>query len=164
MTAIVAVDKNFGIGYKGNLLFSLPEDMKFFRETTKNSTVVMGRGTFLSLPGAAPLKGRRNIVLSANAAFVPANVTVCRSAAELTRLIQAEPYGTGEIFVIGGGRVYRELLPLCNKAYVTKIDAARPADAFFPDIDKEPGWTLAHTSEPLTHEGVSFCFCTYVRR
>lgn len=138
MNVIVAVDKNWGIGRDGHLLFNIPEDKKFVRIMTRGRVLVMGRHTFLDLPSGKPLKDRVNIVLSADTDFAPEGAVVCRSLAELKE--ELGKYNTDDVFVFGGQKVYEELLPYCKFANVTKVDADGQADRFFPDIGKIEGW------------------------
>lgn len=157
MNLIVAVDRNWGIGKDGKLLYSLPEDMRFFRETTSGKVVVMGRGTLESMPGGRPLKNRTNIVLSASAQGE--GFFAVRSIAEL--LAQVNQYPPEDVFVIGGESLYRSLLNYCSAAYVTKVDAAADADRFFPNLDRMDNWAQTSASEPREHEGIFFRFCKY---
>lgn len=120
MIMIVAADKNWGIGVNGDLLTPLPEDMKFFREKTQNSVVIYGRKTLESFPGAQPLKNRVNIVITTNPTFECEGVTVVHSVEEAAK--EAEKYADKNVFVIGGGTIYRQMLKYCHKAYITKID------------------------------------------
>ena len=120
MKAIVAVDLNWGIGYRGNLLQRIPEDMKFFKQMTLGKVVIMGRETFESLPGKEPLKDRINIVLSKDECFTNEKVTICRSLDEL--FYELKKYNSDDVFVIGGESIYTQLLPYCSEVYVTKID------------------------------------------
>ncbi len=161
ITAIAAVSENWGIGYKGDLLFHIPEDMKLFRTVTAGHTVVMGRKTLLSFPDGKPLKNRHNVVLSRNTEFCPEGVTVFKSVNEALEHIKTLG---GEVFIIGGGEVYREFLPYCQKALITKVNAAPPADTFFPDLDKDPEWEMTEQSEEKEHNGVKFRFCTYIKK
>ncbi|HAX84672.1 MAG TPA: diacylglycerol kinase [Ruminococcaceae bacterium] len=160
MKLIVAVDKNRNIGNNGELLFSLPDDMKFFRTTTLGKVVVMGRKTLESFPGSKPLKNRINIVLSrtqrkAEGAEFVTNVT------EL--LSDLKKYDTDNVYVIGGAQVYSLLLPYCDTAFVTEIEAAADeADAKFP-ILKSSEWKLTERSAIHENNGVEFCFTTYKR-
>ena len=158
MKAIVAVDKNWGIGKDGSLLISIPEDMKFFRETTSGHTVVMGRKTLESFPGGRPLKNRVNVVLTRNGAFEKEGCVIIHDRNELPCLLEGLD---GEVFLIGGASVYRELLDMCDTAYVTKIDAAFDADVSFPDLDSDPAWTIAEQSEEKEYEGIKYRFVTY---
>ena len=157
MNLIVAVDRNWGIGKDGKLLYTLPGDMRFFRETTKGKVVVMGRGTLNSMPGGRPLKDRTNIVLSTCAQGE--GFLAVRSLPEL--LAQVKQYPLEDVFVIGGASLYQSLLNYCFAAYVTKVDAAADADRFFPDLDRMNDWTLISTSEPGEHEGIQYRFCQY---
>jgi dihydrofolate reductase len=134
LKAIVAVDSKWGIGFQGNLLEKIPEDMRYFRKLTTGKVIVMGRKTFESLPGKEPLKDRENIVLSRNKDFFDGRITICSSTGELFKKL--EKYDSNDIFIIGGGQIYSLLLPYCTEAFVTKIDKPHNADTFFPDLDK----------------------------
>ena len=129
MKLIVAVDRSWAIGREGDQLLYLSADLRRFKELTLGGTVILGRKTLATFPGGRPLKGRRNLILSRSPDFAPEWAEVFRSVEEL---LAAAPEDS---FVIGGESVYRALLPYCTTAYVTKIDAAFPADRFFPDLD-----------------------------
>lgn len=159
MNIIVAVDRKWGIGRDGGLLFNIPEDKKFVRSMTTGKVLVMGRHTFLSLPGGKPLKDRVNIVLSADMDFSPEGAAVCRNLEELRE--ELKKYDMDDVFVFGGQKVYEELLPYCRYAYVTKVDADGGADRFFPDIEKRNGWKLKDTLSAGTHDGMDFSICLY---
>ena len=159
MNIIVAVDKNYGIGRDGGLLFSIPEDMAYFRSMTRGKTVIMGRKTLESLPGGRPLKGRRNIVFSRNTDFEREGVEKVSSVQELWDIIKED----NDAFVIGGEAIYCWMLPYCDKAFVTMVDAEADADRFFPRIEDMADWTLAHASEWKEHEGIRFQFREYQR-
>ena len=162
MKAIAAVDKNWAIGKDGNLLESIPEDMKFFRKTTSGHVVVMGRKTLESFPGKKPLKNRVNIVLTRDTSYKPAGeAVIVHNMDELADILSG--YDTDDVFVIGGDSIYRLLLPLCNTAYITKIDKEYEADAFFPDLDKEAEWKAEPLSEEKEHEGLKYRFFVYRR-
>lgn len=157
MRAIFCADEKWGIGKGNGLLFSLPKDMKFFRETTKGKVVVMGRKTLESFPGGQPLKGRVNIVLSSHE---PKEGTVgAKSLGELLPLLKKYP--GDEVFVIGGESVYRALLPYCSEVYVTKVAADGKADTFVPNLDEEEAFLLAAEGEPVEDNGYTLRFCTY---
>lgn len=160
MKAIVAVDLNWGIGYKGNLLLRIPEDMKFFKEMTLGKVVIMGRETFESLPGKEPLKDRINIVLSRKECYGDDKMTICHSLAEVLR--EAEKYRTEDVIVIGGESVYTQLLPFCAEAYITKIENKYTADKFFSDLDKDEAWELESVSDPHVYKDVDYRFTKYV--
>lgn len=159
MDIIVAVDENWGIGYQGGLLASIPEDMKFFRQKTQGKIVVMGRGTLQSLPGGEPLKNRTNIILSSNASLKAGGAVVCDSMEKLFACIKN--YNSDDVFIIGGEKIYAQLLPFCNKAYVTKIYKSFPADKFFPNIDSLGNWRVAGQSDEKAYNGINYRFLTY---
>ncbi len=156
LTAIVVVDENWAIGAKGDLLFSLPTDMKHFRTTTMGHCVLMGRKTLDSFPGGRPLPKRRNIVLT-TAPTLPQGVDVVHSVEALLAAVGEEP-----AFVIGGGTVYAALLPHCEKAIVTQVQTkAQHPDTFFPNLDSLPNWTAVSRSEPMEENGLTFSFVEY---
>ncbi|MDR3207805.1 MAG: dihydrofolate reductase [Oscillospiraceae bacterium] len=160
-SAIVAADPHWGIGRNGELLLPLPPDLKRFRALTLGHTVVMGRRTFLSLPGRKALPGRRNIVLTHWADAVCPGAELCPSVETL--LGGGVLRGAEEVFVIGGAQVYAQLLPHCARAYVTRIEAdLSPADCFFPDLDAAPGWRLDEVSPAEGWEDVTFRYALYV--
>lgn len=161
MKAIVAVDLNWGIGYDGRLLQIIPEDMKFFKTQTIGNVVVMGRETFETLPGKAPLKDRINIVLSRNKNFTNDRVIICNSV-EVT-LEKLKKYPSDNIFIIGGESIYKEFLPYCNEIYLTKIQSKYKANKFFPNIDRDRGWILDSGSEMKEYKGIKYNFNRYIR-
>ena len=162
MDIIAAVTEDWGIGYKGNLLISIPDDMKFFRETTTDSVVIMGRRTLESFPGKKPLKNRVNIVLSTDKSLM-INNAVCLSDISLLSS-ELRKYAGKKVFVIGGEAIYKQLLPYCRNAYITKIQAALPADKFFPNLDTEPYWYLTEQGETLEYNGILYSFTTYTNK
>jgi dihydrofolate reductase len=159
MKAIVAVDQNWGIGYKGQLLERIPADMKFFKEKTLGKIVIMGKETFASLPGQEPLKDRINIVLCEDKQFSDKKIIVCSSLDEL--FIEIAKYPSDEVFVIGGEKVYAQLLPYCTEAYVTKIENAYTADKYFNNLDDDERWELVFTGEAQSYNNIKFCFTTF---
>ena len=163
MFQVVAVDKNWGIGNDGNLLFHISEDLKNFRRLTEGKTVILGRKTLQTFPKAAPLKNRRNIILSRDESYSVEGAEVCRSVEEVTELLKNED--TDNVVVIGGESIYRQMLSLCDTAIVTKIDAeAQASDKFFPNLDEDEEWYLAEESEEKEENGIRFKFCTYKRK
>ncbi|MBQ6395891.1 MAG: dihydrofolate reductase [Atopobiaceae bacterium] len=173
MNAIVSVCEDWGIGLRGRLLVPNTGDMRRFRELTSAGegvvpVVVMGRKTAESFPGGRPLPKRRNIVLTRNPAWQREGFEVVHSVQELQELLgQGSAYGEdaredAPVWLIGGEVVYRLLLPLCERVYVTKNDCIREADAFFPDLDADPEWEI-ESMEPggTTEEGVEYRFVTY---
>ena len=155
--AIVHADKEWGIGRDNDMMFSLPKDMKFFRETTMGHTVVMGGNTLRSFPGQKPLKNRTNIVISRGQ--VRDDCVIVRSYDELKSEIKK--HENEEIYVIGGGEVYKALLPYCHEALVTKVQAKGGATVFFPNLDENENFTLVYESEPIEDNGNTIRFTTY---
>ncbi len=161
MNIIAAADSNWAIGKDGKLLYSIPQDMKFFRETTSGKVVVMGRKTLESFPGGRPLKNRVNVVLTRSADYEKDGIVKCTDISRLDDILKEYP--DDDIFVIGGGEIYKALLPKCNNADITRIDAAADADSYFPDLDKDGAWMITDKSEQFSDNGISFCFVTYER-
>lgn len=162
MKAIVAVDQNWGIGCKGKLLVSIPADMKFFRATTLGKVVVMGRKTLESFPNGAPLKDRVNIVLTKNPGFSKDGVVVVHNLEELHE--ELKKYNSDDVFVIGGETIYAQLIDECDTAYVTKIDYAYEADAYFPNLDEKADWEVAVEGEEETYYDLEYYFMTYKKK
>ena len=160
MNIIAAVCANGGIGKNNDLLFNIPEDKKFFRRMTLGKTVVMGRKTYLSLPGGKGFSDRRNIILSKSADFSPADGEVCRNTEELRAILKNIP--DNDIFIIGGAEIYSLLIAECDRAYITHIDASPEADKFFPEMIPNE-WRLAEESETKIFNNTSFRFQTYER-
>ncbi len=157
MKAIVAVDEKWGIGKNNDLLFSIPEDMKFFRATTLNKVVVMGSNTLKSFPNGNPLKNRTNIVLSTK--LKREDCLVIDSLEKLLETIKAYP--SDDVYLIGGAMLYKTLIPYCSEALVTKVFADGDAEVFFPNLDSLDGWELKEQSEVIESNGLSFQFTTY---
>ena len=161
MNLIVAVDKNWAIGLKGDLLVSIPQDMKFFRQTTKGKVVAMGRKTLESFPNGLPLKERVNIVLTSDENYNGRGAVLVHTIEDMVKELQK--YDEEEIFVIGGETIYRQLLPYCKKAYITKIDHAYHADTFFPNLDEDPEWEMTGISDEQTYFDLEYVFTIYER-
>ena len=161
MNLIVAVDKNWAIGLHNKLLVSIPADMKFFRETTMGKVVVMGRKTLESFPGGQPLKRRTNIVLTSDKNYKVKDAVVVNSVEAL--LEELRQYNDEDIYVIGGESIYRQLLPYCKVAHITKIDHAYEADTYFPNLDEMPEWKVTAESEEQTYFDLEYTFVKYER-
>ncbi|MBE7037636.1 MAG: dihydrofolate reductase [Ruminococcaceae bacterium] len=159
MNLIAAVDKNWSIGYNGDLLYHIKEDMKFFRAKTNGKVVVMGRKTLESLPGGNPLKNRINIVLSSNKDFNAPGCVVCHSFSELFEKVKA--YDTNDVYVIGGESLYNMLMPYCAYAYITEIDAEKEADKAINNISKNASWQMVERSSTQNENGIDFVFKKY---
>ena len=162
MIAIAAVDNNWAIGNDGKLLANIPADMKYFREVTTGNVIVMGRKTLDSFPGGRALPNRVNIVLTRDRSFQRKNVVVAHDFEELDELLAQ--YDPDRVFCVGGASVYEQLLPKCDKAYITRIDYEYAADAYFPNLDQKPEWVKTEESEEQTYFDICFEFTTYERK
>lgn len=159
MNLIVAVYEDWGIGKDGTQPVALPADRKFFRETTRGAMVIVGRKTLEDFPGGRPLPGRVNVVLTRRTGEIP-GARMCRSPQEAAELgSQAE-----RAFVIGGGSVYRQMLPFCDTAYVTKVHAAPVSDTFFPNLDEDPVWHMEQVLQSGEENGIRYEMCLYRRK
>ncbi|MEG2097850.1 MAG: dihydrofolate reductase [Pseudoflavonifractor sp.] len=158
MQLIVAIDRNWGIGYQGKLLARISADLKRFKALTTGHTVVLGHKTLETFPGGKPLPNRRNIIMSTDKSFVHPDAETCHSVA------QAVALAPEDAFVIGGASVYTLLLPYCDKAYVTQIDAEYTADCYFPSLDANRCWAVEETGDWQEEDGVRFRYVTYIRR
>ena len=158
MKAIVAVDKKWGIGKKNGLLFSLPEDMKYFKEKTLNKVVVMGSNTLKSFPNGKPLKDRVNIVLFPGGEKRD-DCIVADSLDELRDILKN--YDTDDVFIIGGAMFYKTMLPYCSEVLVTKVDADGDAEVFYENLDELPAFTCVSESEEKETNGYGIKFTVY---
>ena len=158
MKAILHADKQWGIGKKNSLMFSIPADMKFFRETTTGHVVVMGSNTLKSFPNGNPLKNRTNIVLYPDGEKRE-DCLIVHSLEEL--FAEIKKYPPDEVFVIGGAMMYKTLLPYCDEVLVTKVDAVGGADTFFENLDNNPSFELTYRSDDVETNGYTINFCTY---
>ena len=159
MELIVAVYEDWGIGKDGTQPIALSADHKFFRETTRGAMVIVGRRTVEDFPGQQPLPGRVNVVLSRSCSQLP-GFTVCSSPEEAAELARSAE----RAMVIGGGSIYRQMLPMCDTAYVTKVHCTPESDTFFPDLDADPDWYLAETLLSGEENGISYDMCMYRRK
>ena len=158
MDLIVAVYEDWGIGKNGTQPVALMADRKFFRETTRGAAVIVGRRTVEDFPGGKPLPGRENIVLTRQDINME-GFSVCHSpeeAAEYTK-------NARRVFVIGGGSVYRQMLPLCQKAYVTKVHCQVESDTWFPDLDADEDWYMTQVIQSGEENGIAYEMCLYER-
>ena len=162
MNLIVAVDSNWAIGKENKLLVSIPQDMKFFRETTKGKVVAMGRKTLESFPGGQPLKNRVNVVLTTDKQNKVKDTVIVHTIEEMVD--ELKKYDSEDIFVIGGESIYRQMLPYCDVAHVTKIDHAYEADAYFPDLDSDPEWEITADSDEQVYFDITYQFLKYERK
>ncbi len=158
MELIVAVYDDWGIGRDGTQPIALRADRKFFRETTRGCMVIAGRKTVADFPGQQPLPGRENVVLSRQDLSLP-GFTLCHSPEEAVALA-----GKAErAMVIGGGSIYRQLLPYCDRAYVTKVHVTPKSDTFFPNLDESNQWLRKEVLQSGEEDGISYEMCLYAR-
>lgn len=162
MNLIAAVDNNWAIGFQNSLLVRIPEDQKWFRETTTGKAVIMGRKTLESFPNKAPLKNRTNIVITKDMDYKVDGAIVVHSIEDAIEA--AKDFSDEDIFVIGGESIYRQMLPYCNVAHITKIDYTYQADAYFPNLDKEEGWVITDTSDERTYFDLIYEFVKYEKK
>jgi len=156
MKLIVNVDKNWAIGNKGKLLVSIPSDLKMFRNETSGKVVILGRKTLATFPQGKPLPNRTNIILTTDENFSAGEAAVVHSVEEV--LDAVKDYPTDDVYVIGGESIYRQLLPYCNTAIVTKCDYAYEADTYFPNLEQAEGWVMTAESEEQTYFDLEYTF------
>ena len=159
MELIVAVYDDWGIGKDGTQTIALSADRKFFRETTRGAMVIVGRRTIEDFPGQKPLPGRVNVALTRSACEIP-GFTVCNSPEEAEKLANTAE----RVMVIGGGSIYRQMLPMCDTAYVTKVHCTPESDTYFPNLDSDPQWVLEQVLQSGEENGIGYEMCLYKRR
>lgn len=162
MNLIVAVDKNWAIGCNNDLLVSIPADKKFFRTETTGKAIIMGRKTLESFPNGQPLKDRTNIVITRKKDYKCNGAVIVHSIEEA--LEEAKKFASEDVYVIGGGEIYKQMLPYCDLAHVTKIDYAYQADTYFPNLDADPEWEMTGISDEQTYYDLIYEFCRYERK
>lgn len=162
MNMIVAVDNNWAIGHRGDLLIRIPNDHKNFWQKTKGRVVVLGRKTLETFPQRMPLGGRTNIILSTDAEYKVKDAQVVHSKEEL--LEELKKYDDDEVYIIGGTSVYEMMLPYCDSAYVTKIEHDYEADAYFPNLDRMEDWEIVDEGEEQTYFDIAYRFIIYRRK
>lgn len=159
MNLIAAVDQQFGIGKNNDLLTFIPEDLEFFKQNTVNKTIVIGRKTLESFRNGKPLPKRHHIVLSRTKKYDHERIT---NVASIPELLECVKHLKGdEVFVSGGGTIYEALLPYCEKAYVTMMDADFEADTFMPNLEVLPEWECTHVGETLSEGGLTYRHTTW---
>ena len=156
MELIVAVFDDWGIGKDGTQPVALSADRKFFRETTKGSMVIVGRKTLADFPGGRPLPNRVNVVLTRQDVEIP-DVVICHSPEEAVELAKSAQ----RAMVIGGGSVYKQLLPYCDTAYITKVHITPESDTFFPNLDEDAHWKMAEVLQSGEEDGIRYEMCLY---
>lgn len=159
MNLIVAVYEDWGIGRDGTQPVALSADRKFFRETTRGAMVIVGRRTIEDFPGKKPLPGRVNVALTRSEEDIP-GFTVCHSPEKALELAKSAE----SCFVIGGGSIYKQMLPYCEAAYITKVHTNPGSDTFFPDLDADDNWYLADTLQSGEENGIAYEMLLYKRK
>lgn len=159
MEAIVAVYDDWGIGCEGDQPIALSADRKFFRRYTAGSTVIVGRKTLASFPGGQALPKRRNIVLTRQDITIP-GVEIAHSPEEAVAMCAPEE----RVFVIGGGTVYHQMLPVCDRAIITKVHTTAPCDTWFANLDESPDWEITEVLESGEEDGIRYEMLVYTRK
>ena len=159
MELIVAVYDDWGIGRDGTQPIALSADRKFFRENTRGAMVIAGRRTIADFPGQKPLPGRVNVALTRTPKEIP-GFTVCTSPEEAMELAKTAQRAT----VIGGGSIYRQMLPYCDTAYITKVHVTPESDTFFPNLDAMEDWYIAETIQSGEENGIAYEVLLYKRK
>ena len=158
MELFVAVYDDWGIGRDGTQPVALSADRRFFRETTRGAMVIVGRRTIEDFPGKKPLPGRVNVALTRTVQEI-SGFTVCASPEEAAELAK----NAERAFVIGGGSIYRQMLPMCDTAYITKVHCTPESDTWFPNLDEDPAWVLAEVLQSGEENGIGYEMCLYRR-
>ena len=156
MELIVAVYDDWGIGKDGTQPIALSADRKFFRETTRGAMVIVGRKTLADFPGGRPLPNRVNVVMTRQDVEIP-DVVICHSPEEAIEIAKT----TERAMVIGGGSIYKQMLPYCVTAYITKVHTTPESDTFFPNLDADPQWKLSEVLQSGEENGISYEMCLY---
>lgn len=159
MELIVAVYDDWGIGRDGTQPIALSADRKFFRETTRGAMVIAGRRTIGDFPGQKPLPGRVNVALTRSKAEIP-GFTVCASTEEAVELAKTAQ----RAMVIGGGSIYKQLLPYCDTAYITKVHITPESDTFFPNLDETDDWYVDRMLMSGEENGIAYEMLLYRRK
>ena len=158
MELIVAVYDDWGIGRDGTQPVALAADRKFFRETTRGAMVIVGRKTLGDFPGGKPLPNRVNVVLTRGEVDME-GVIVCHSPEEAQALAKT----ADRAMVIGGGSIYRQMLPMCDTAIITKVHTTVECDTYFPNLDEDSQWKLTEALQSGEESGIAYEMCVYKR-
>ena len=159
MKIILAVDKNWGIGKDGRMLFHIRRDLNHFKSYTLGNICIMGRKTYESMGGALP--NRENIVLTRNKDYKAKDAKVFTNYRDILAYVKER---CEEVFVIGGEKIVEIFLEYCNEAIITKIYESREADSFLHNFDQDEDWSLSEESDIMVENGVSFRYVTYRRK
>ena len=156
MELIVAVYDDWGIGKDGTQPIALSADRKFFRETTKGAMVIVGLKTLADFPGGKPLPNRVNVVMTRQNVEIP-DVIICHSPEEAIEIAKTAE----RAMVIGGGSIYKQMLPYCDTAYITKVYTTPESDTFFPNLDNDPDWKMTEVLQSGEENGILYEMCLY---
>ena len=169
ISAIVAVDENWGIGFNGELLEKIPEDLQYFKNLIEGNLLVCGSKTYEGLPRRAFAQRNMIIISRQQNGYIPNSSTHYMNLEECINFIKCGFYrdydgNDKDIFIIGGGQIYKELLPLCDRVYVTKIlKDYKNIDTYFPNLDKDSNWKISTCTELRTSNNINYAFLTYDR-
>lgn len=163
MNIILAADRKWAIGKDNDLLIHLPGDLKYFKKMTTGKAVIMGRKTLESLPGGKPLPNRRNIILTRSKDFEVPGAEVFHSIEDVLQLIKSGKLESDETFIIGGAEIYKQMMPHCDKFYITKIDAELPADCYFVDLDQIEDLKITWRAPVEEYQGTKYQHVLYER-
>lgn len=163
MNIILAADRKWAIGKDNDLLIHLPGDLKYFKKMTTGKAVIMGRKTLESLPGGKPLPNRRNIILTRSKDFEVPGAEVFHSIEDVLQLIKSGKLESDETFIIGGAEIYKQMMPHCDKFYITKIDAELPADCYFVDLDQIEDLKITWRAPVEEYQGTKYQYVLYER-
>ncbi|MCR4617363.1 MAG: dihydrofolate reductase [Lachnospiraceae bacterium] len=161
MNIVAAVDNNWAIGNKGDLLVRIPNDQKQFRLLTTGKVVVLGRKTLETFPQKQPLPNRTNIILSKDKNYKVKGATVINSIEDL--FTELKKYKSEDVYIIGGESIYNQLLPYCDTAHITAIDYEYEADSYLKDLEADPEWIKTADSDEITYFDLSYSFVRYER-
>ena len=164
MNIILAADRNWAIGKDNDLLIHLPGDLKYFKKITTGKAVIMGRKTLESLPCGKPLPNRRNIILTRSVDFQVSGAEVLNSVEDVLHLIESGNLKSDEVFVLGGADIYKQMMPYCDKFYITKIEAELPADRYFVDLDEVDDLEITWSGPIEEYKGTKYQYVLYERR
>ena len=157
ITLIAAVGKNLELGKDNTLIWSIPEDLKFFRENTVGKTIVMGMNTLKSLPKLLP--NRKHVVLTRKNVELDSSIVVVHSIDELLSYIESLDE---EVMIIGGAQIYNQMIEYASKMLLTEIDDSREADVYFPSFSLDD-WDREVNSEHICND-ISYSHVTYTRK
>lgn len=159
ISAIVAAAENNAIGKDNQLLWHLPNDLRFFKRTTTGHPIIMGRKTYESV--GKPLPNRRNIIVTRQAAYAAEGAEVVHSLAAAIESCAGEP----EVFVVGGAEIYKQAIPVVDRIYLTRVHTALPGDSFFPELDEQAWRLVSEDSHPADERHTyGYTFRVYERR